>query len=125
MKVLIDTSIWIDHFRRTDLHLVRLLDRGDVVMHPFVIGELVLGHVPKMAEMIEDLHTLPEAVLPNADEVLEFIDKRKLSGSGIGVVDVHLLAAAALAPETFLWTRDKRLHAAAQSLSLAADIGGL
>jgi predicted nucleic acid-binding protein len=123
MRVLVDTSIWVDHFRRSDSRLVGLLDRGIVVMHPFVIGELVLGYVPKIAEMIEDLRDLPKAVTADSDEILEFIARRKLSGSGIGYVDVHLLAAAALAPETCIWTRDKRLHATAQSLSLAIDVG--
>jgi len=123
MTVLADTSIWIDHFRRSDARLARFLDRGDIVMHPFVIGELVLGHVPKIADIIDDLHSLPRAIAANTDEVLKFISDRKLSRSGIGYVDAHLLAAAALAPETFVWTRDKRLHAAAQSLSLAAEIG--
>jgi predicted nucleic acid-binding protein len=120
--ILADTSIWIDHFRRSDLRLARLLDRGDVVMHPFVIGELVLGYVPRIAEMIEDLRTLPKAIVAGTDEVLKFIAHRKLSGSGIGYVDAHLLAAAALGLETCLWTHDKRLNAAAQSLSLAAEI---
>ena len=121
--VLADTSIWIDYFRRSDLRLARFLDRGDVVMHPFVIGELVLGYVPKISEMIDDLRTLSKAIVANADEVLKFISDRKLSGSGIGYVDAHLLASAALAPETFVWTRDKRLHTAALSLSLAAEVG--
>jgi predicted nucleic acid-binding protein len=120
--ILADTSIWIDHFRRSEQRLARFLDRGEVVMHPFVIGELVLGYVPRIAEMIVDLRTLPKATMADTDEVLKFIAHRKLSGSGIGYVDAHLLAAAALAPETFLWTRDKRLRAAAQSLSLAAQI---
>ena len=93
-------------------------------MHPFVIGELLLGHVPKIAEMFDDLEKLPKATVASAHEVLEFISSRKLSGSGIGYVDAHLLAAAALTPETFVWTRDKRLLAAAQLLSLAADIRG-
>ena len=121
MRVLVDTSIWVDHFRRSDSRLAGLLDRGFVVMHPFVIGEMVLGHV-QIAEMIEDLRDLPRAIMADTDEILGFIAHRKLSGSGIGYVDVHLLAAAALAPETFVWTRDKRLHATAQSLSLAADV---
>jgi predicted nucleic acid-binding protein len=120
--ILADASIWIDHFRRSDLRLARFLDRGDVVMHPFVIGELVLGYVPKIAAIIDDLHTLPKAIVANTDEVLKFISDRKLSGSGIGYVDAHLLAAAALTPETFVWTRDKRLHAAARLLSLAAEM---
>lgn len=121
MRVLVDTSIWVDHFRRSDSRLAGLLDRGIVVMHPFVIGELVLGHV-QIAEMIEDLRDLPRAIMADTDEILDFIAHRKLSGSGIGYVDVHLLAAAALAPETCVWTRDKRLHATAQSLSLAVDV---
>jgi hypothetical protein len=121
MRVLVDTSIWVDHFRRSDAQLAGLLNRRVVVMHPFVIGELVLGHV-RIAEMIEDLRDLPRAIMPDTDEILEFIARRKLSGSGIGYVDVHLLAAAALAPETYVWTRDKRLRATAQSLSLAAEI---
>ncbi|SIO22110.1 hypothetical protein SAMN05443247_02896 [Bradyrhizobium erythrophlei] len=122
MMVLADTSIWIDHFRRTDLRLAQFLEQGDVAMHPFVIGELLLGHVPKIAEMIDDLNTLPKAVVASADEVLKFIADRKLPGSGIGYVDAHLLAAATLTPETLVWTRDKRLRAAAQSLSLAAEL---
>jgi predicted nucleic acid-binding protein len=122
MLVLADTSIWIDHFRRSNFQLARLLDRGDIVMHPFVVGELVLGKVAKIAEMIDFFHFLPATIVASTDEILEFIAKRKLSGSGIGYVDVHLLAAAALMPETLVWTRDKKLRAAAQALSLAAEI---
>jgi predicted nucleic acid-binding protein len=122
MMVLADTSIWIDHFRRGDRQLIQFLDRGDVVMHPFVIGELALGSVSKSARTIDDLHELPKAAVANTDEILKFIADRKLSGSGIGYVDAHLLAAAALAPETFVWTRDRRLQAVARSLSLAAEI---
>jgi predicted nucleic acid-binding protein len=118
MKVLADTSIWIDHFRRGDAMLQEFLDHGDVVMHPFVIGELLLGHVPRIAEMMKDLKSLPRANVASSDEVLEFIARRKLPGSGIGYVDAHLLAAATLTPEVAVWTRDKRLLAAAQSLGL-------
>jgi predicted nucleic acid-binding protein len=121
MMVLVDTSVWIDHFRRGDLRLAGFLDRGNAVMHPFVLGELTLGHLPGIAEVIDDLRRLPKAAVANTDEVLEFIVDRKLPGSGIGYVDVHLLAAAALVPETLVWTRDRRLLAAAQSLSLAAE----
>jgi predicted nucleic acid-binding protein len=121
---LADTSIWVDHFRRGDSELAELLDRGDVAMHhPFVIGELLFGHAT-IAKMIDDLDTLPKVVLASASEILKFIANRKLPGSGIGYVDVHLLAAAALTPETLLWTRDKRLLAAAQSLKLSADVSG-
>lgn len=120
MKILADTSIWIDHFRRGDARLKEFLDRGDVIMHPFVIGELVLGRVPRISEMIDDLGSLPKAILASPDEVLEFIARRKLPGSGIGYVDAHLLAATALTPGAAVWTRDKRLSAAARSLTLDA-----
>lgn len=119
--VLADTSIWTDHFRRTDLLLSKLLERGDIVMHPFIVGELLLGRVSKITRVIDDLNALPRAVVASVDEVLNFITDRRLPGLGIGYVDAHLLAAAALTPETSVWTRDKRLLAAAQSLSLATE----
>ena len=119
VMVLADTSIWIDHFRRGDVRLAELLERGDVVMHPFIVGELLLGNVAK-AGIVDDLNILPKSIVASADEVLNFITDRKLPGSGIGYVDAHLLAAAALMPPT-VWTRDKRLLAAAQSLSLATN----
>ena len=90
-------------------------------MHPFIVGELLLGHVLRITEMMDDLNTLPRVVVASFDEVLTFISDRKLAGLGIGYVDAHLLASAALTPETSVWTRDKRLLAAAQSLSLAAE----
>jgi len=119
VTILADTSVWIDHFRRGDPLLAGFLDRGEVVMHPFVIGELAPGIASKTASLMDDLHDLPKARVANDDEVLKLIAERKLAGSGIGYVDAHLLAAAALSPETFVWTRDKRLLAVAQSLALA------
>lgn len=121
MKVLADTSIWVDHFRRADVRLAGLLDRGDIVTHPFVIGELLLGGVPKASDMLDDLNTLPKATIASNDEVLDFIVKRKLAGLGIGYVDAHLLASTMLTIEAKIWTHDKRLLAAAGSLKLVAD----
>lgn len=121
MKVLADTSIWVDHFRRADVRLAGLLDRGDIVTHPFVIGELLLGGVPKASDMLDDLNTLPKATIASNDEVLDFIVKRKLAGLGIGYVDAHLLASTMLTIEAKIWTHDKRLLAAARSLKLVAD----
>lgn len=122
MRVLADTSIWIDYFRREDPRLTSLLDQGDIVIHPFVIGELVLGRVSKISHMLDDLSTLPKATIASNDEVLELIVKRKLSGLGIGYIDAHLLASTMLTIEASIWTRDKRLLAAAKALKLAADL---
>lgn len=121
MIVLADTSIWVDHFRRVESQLASLLEHGDVVIHPFVIGELLLGGVPKASDILDDLNTIPKATIASNDEVMKFIVKRKLSGLGIGYVDAHLLASAMLTVEASIWTRDKRLLAAARSLKLAAD----
>lgn len=121
MTVLADTSIWVDHFRRVESQLASLLEHGDVVIHPFVIGELLLGGVPKASDILDDLNTIPKATIASNDEVMKFIVKRKLSGLGIGYVDAHLLASAMLTVEASIWTRDKRLLAAARSLKLAAD----
>ncbi|MCK1395172.1 PIN domain-containing protein [Bradyrhizobium sp. 1] len=121
MKVLADTSIWVDHFRRADVRLARLLNRGDIVTHPFVIGEMLLGGLPKTSDMLDDLNTLPKATIASNDEVLDFIVKRKLAGLGIGYVDAHLLASTMLTIEASIWTHDKRLLAAARSLKLVAD----
>ena len=81
MTVLADTSIWIDHFRRTEPPLVQLLDRSEVVMHPFVLGELALGHVPGIGRMIDDLSRLPQATTASANEVLKFIVGSKIVGT--------------------------------------------
>jgi predicted nucleic acid-binding protein len=124
MKILVDTSIWIDHFRRGDSRLEECLDRGDVVIHPFIIGELMLGHLPSIASVIDDLNILPTATVASAEEVLAFIKRHKLAGKGIGYVDAHLLAATALTTEASFWTRDKRLQDAARSLALAAQFPG-
>lgn len=122
MIVLADTSIWVDHLRRADVRFAGLLNHGDIVIHPFVIGELLLGGVPKGSDMLNDLNTLPKAKVASNDEVQVFIVQRKLSGLGIGYVDAHLLASTSLTIEASIWTRDKRLLAAARSLKLDADI---
>lgn len=88
-------------------------------MHPFVVGELLLGNM-KVTKVVDDLNVLPKAAVATDDEVIKFIAEQRLPGSGIGYVDAHLLVATALTPETAIWTRDKRLLAVARSLSLAA-----
>lgn len=123
MPILADTSIWIDHFRKNDDRLGTLLARRAVVLHPFVLGELALGSHIKFRNVIDDLKDLPRAMLPDHDEVLEFILQGRLSGSGIGYVDAHLLASTLLTPDTRLWTRDKKLRVVAERLKIAADEG--
>jgi len=121
MLVLADTSIWVDHLRKEDVWFSGLLEHRAVVVHPFVIGELALGNVPNFDNLISDLHDLPQAPIVDIDKVLQLIQHGKLSGSGIGYVDAHLLASVAQMPETKLLTSDKRLYAAAKRLAIAAE----
>ena len=117
--ILVDTSIWIDHLRTGDPELGELLRDGQVLAHPWVTGELALGHLSRRSEILGLLHNLPQATLATDDEVLTLIDKRQLFGLGIGYVDAHLLAATTLTTAARLWTRDKRLAAVAGQHGLA------
>jgi predicted nucleic acid-binding protein len=119
--ILVDTSVWIDHFRRSDERLMALLGDGTVLAHPFVIGEIALGHLRSREAALQELHDLPPAAVAGREEVLHLIEQRRLFGSDLAYVDVHLIASARLMAGTTLWTRDKRLHAAAEMLNLAYD----
>ena len=117
--ILIDTSIWVDHLRNGDQRLTQLLNARQVLVHPFVIGELALGYLRQRRLILENLRALPHIAVATHDEVMTFIDRQKLFGLGIGYVDAHLLAAVRLEPGTTLWTRDKRLSEVADGLGLA------
>jgi predicted nucleic acid-binding protein len=121
--ILVDTSIWVDHFRGGNVSLVGLLNATQVLTHPFVIGELACGNLRQRNEVLSLLQDLPSSTVASDDEVLFFIERHVLAGRGIGYVDAHLLAATALHGATRLWTRDKRLRAIADELELAFPAG--
>jgi predicted nucleic acid-binding protein len=116
--MLVDTSVWIDHFRRLDPALVAALDRGDVQCHDFVIGELACGTLPRRDEVLTLVQTLPRIPAVVHDEAMAFIAERRLWGRGLGWVDASLLAAALVA-DVPLWTRDRRLCDVVRELNLA------
>ena len=117
--ILVDTSVWVDHLRRGDTKLAVLLERSSVLMHPFVVGEIACGSLADRATILELLQDLPAAIVADNGEALRFIDRYVLHGKGIGFVDVHLLASVALTQGAKLWTRDRKLHAAARVLGCA------
>ena len=121
--ILVDTSVWIDHLRQGDSSLANLLNAGQVLAHPFVIGELSLGNMQQRDVILDTLNNMPRARIATDEEVQTFINQVKLYGQGVGYIDAHLLASARLTPGTMLWTRDKRLSAAAKQLGLLAAIG--
>ncbi len=120
--LLVDTSVWSDHLRRHDTTMAQLLEDGEVLTHPFVIGEIACGVFPQRRETLASLSGLPLAPLLGHTEVLGFIERHALAGRGIGFVDIHLLASALVA-NAALWTRDKRLAEAASSLGVARSTG--
>ena len=111
--ILTDSSIWIDHFRKPDVHLSRLFAHAQVLMHPYVIGELALGNFKDREIALRLLREQPTASLAGHDEVMDLIKAMCLYGRGIGYVDAHQIASIFLMPGSSLWTRDKRLAAAA------------
>lgn len=117
--ILVDTSIWIDHWRSGNERLTRLLEASQVLVHPFVVGELALGNLLHRQQVLNALQDLPQATSATDVEVLGFIDQAALAGSGIGYIDAHLLAAVRLTAGAQLWTRDKRLLEAGVRLGLA------
>lgn len=121
--ILVDTSIWVDHLRFGHPVLSRLLEDGQVLGHPWVVGEIALGSLQQRQHVLGLLKALPQAEVATAQEVAAFIERQRLYGLGIGYVDVQLLAAARLTEGSSLWTADKRLAAAAARLGLLADVG--
>ena len=114
--VLVDTSVWINHFRNSESQLIELLKNNQVACHPLIVGEIACGSLHNRHKTIALLQALP--MLNNADNVLEFIEENSIMSKGVGIVDVSLLASARL-NQTTLWTVDKRLHAIAVDLNLA------
>ncbi|MHB8474146.1 MAG: type II toxin-antitoxin system VapC family toxin [Gammaproteobacteria bacterium] len=119
--ILVDTSVWVDHLRAGDAELAALLNGSQVLMHPFVLGELACGNLRNRTEVLALLKDLPRAAVATDEEVLFFIERQVLMGRGIGYIDAHLLSAATLGGVTRLWTRDKRLRAVADALALAYE----
>jgi len=115
--VLADTSVWIQHFRQGEPTLARCLSDGQILMHPFVSGELACGNMKDRNSILADLHELPSAELASTNEVLNLIEDRRLWGRGLGWIDMHLLASALLS-HCALWTLDRRLGEAAAELEL-------
>lgn len=118
--VLVDTSVWIDHLRAGDPHLVELLDQGVVIVHDFVIGEIACGNLKNRQEVLSLLSFLPKCKSATHDEALFFINRHRLMGRGIGYVDAGLLASATLSSAR-LWSRDKRLAAIAEEMGCAHE----
>ena len=115
--ILVDTSVWVEHLRHGLPRLATLLQEGEVMIHPWVIGELACGNLRNRSQVLDLLQGLPAAMVASDVEVLLLIEREQLMGRGIGYIDAHLLASARLS-QCRLWTQDLRLAAVAQEQGL-------
>ena len=119
-EVLVDTSVWVAHFRRADPVLQRLLQSDLVLVHPLVLLELACGTPPAPREKtLGSLRTLRSCTVATIDETLQIVERERLFDSGCGAVDVALVASALLTPDCRLWTRDRALASLAESFAVA------
>jgi hypothetical protein len=118
--VLADTSVWVAHFRSANPVLQSLVAMDQVLCHPLIVLELACGTPPAPRERtLGDLKKLQQAVVATTDETLALIEREKFHDSGCGAVDMALLAAVLLTPDTLLWTIDKKLDSLAARLGVA------
>ena len=128
--ILADTSIWIDHFRSGNRlgnklgnkELRKHLNEGQIVIHPSIIAELALGSLQERAKTLALLDLLPQVRVAQLSEVRRMIEARRLYSLGIGLTDAHLIASVFINSSTLLWTRDRRLRKAAESLGIHASL---
>ncbi|WP_086381123.1 type II toxin-antitoxin system VapC family toxin [Caballeronia sordidicola] len=120
MSVLIDTSVWVDHFRRTNARLVQLITSDEALTHPVVLVELACGTPPApRARTLHDIGLLQHATHATWAEVMELIEAKQFYGRGCGSSDLTLLASTLMTPGASLWTSDKRLAELAGELGIA------
>ncbi len=113
---LVDTSVWIGHFRDGDKLLQDKLMNGEVLTHPLIIGELACGNLVRRDEVLEYFGSLPLVAVATHEEVMHMINSRKLHGKGLGFIDMHLIASS-LIDHAELWTKDRRLASVMGSLT--------
>lgn len=121
--ILVDSSVWMDHFRYGDAELSVLLGERRVMSHPFVVGELACGHLSKRDAVLTTLSRLPSVPVVAHDEVMAFVERHLLMARGISWIDAHLLASTLVAGRVSLWSRDQRLTAAAIDRGVAYTEG--
>jgi predicted nucleic acid-binding protein len=118
--VLVDTSVWVTHLQMGHSKLERFLQDGDVACHPFIVGELACGNLKNRSEILSLIQSLPMTIEAEHQEVLQFIENHQLMGTGLGYIDVHLMASAVLT-EIPIWTLDKKLNTISSKLGIGLD----
>ncbi len=118
--ILVDTSVWVSHLRESNSKLEQFLNKGEVITHPFVIGEIACGSIKNRNEILPLLNALPKAEILTDEEVMVFIEKNNLMGKGLGLIDINLLASTILS-EAAIWTLDAKLRQEARILGISCE----
>lgn len=118
--ILVDTSIWVDHFRQANAQLAMHASLAELVQHPFVTGELIVGNLSPWRTTAELLRSLPAAEVLTDGDIFNFVERNALMGTGVGFVDVHLLGSCSIGGHS-LWTRDNRLQTQAARIGVATS----
>ena len=116
--ILVDTSVWIDHFRVEEPELTKLLNLSDLLVHPYVVGELIMGNIRPLDKVIALLASLPRLEPVGEAKFYDYVIGNSLNGTGLGFVDAHLIAAAKQNDAIIIWTRDKRFAVQARRLGI-------
>ncbi len=122
--ILADTSVWIDHFRSPEPALMNLVQASELVMHPFVRGELAMGSLADRKLRLRLWAMMPSLPVASLEEVLALVDRRRLYARGIGYIDASLLASVLVEAGTLLWTRDHKLRDIALEFGILAEFEG-
>ena len=120
--ILADTAIWVDHLRNNNPEMVRRLGGGQVVMHPFIVGEIALGSLHSRRKRLDDMDALLEVNVAQLHEVRHMIEAHSLYSRGIGITDACLIASCLITPGTQLWTRDNAMEKVARTLGIPVNL---
>ncbi len=117
--ILVDTQVWIHHFRAPNPTLIQHLSAGELVIHTMVTGELACGNLRDRVATMKLLNAIPRIRELANETVISRIERDAVSGRGIGFVDAHLLYAVREMQDARLWTLDRRLKGIADEFGVA------
>jgi hypothetical protein len=120
--ILADTSVWVEYLRKGNPEMGKLLGKGQIAMHPFVVAEIALGSLHNRHTILEEMEALLEVRVARLNEVRHMIEAHTLYSKGIGLTDAHLIASCLMTPGTQLWTRDSAMKKAAKALAILVNL---
>lgn len=115
--ILADTSVWVNHLRRGDRNLARMLEAESIGLHPFIFGEIAAGNLRNRQRVLSYFASLPQLPIAPENEVHHLLELRRLWGSGLGWIDLHILTATKLSG-WHLYTADRAMQEAGVRLEI-------